>query len=1038
MDHLKFAGVTLGRLDVSLLGPVEVHADGRQLDLGGPQPRAVVAHLALDHGRVVSVERLVARLWGEAPPASPLASLQTTLSRLRRVLEPDRVAGEPPTVIASEPPGYVLRVPADAVDLVRFRELALDGRRAAASALHHEARARFEAALAEWRGPALGGIGPDDVVAPIVLSLEEERLAVIQDRFDVLLALGLHVEAVAELSVAVSEHPLKEGLWSALAIALYRSQRQADALRAIDQARRTLIDELGLDPGPGLRELERRILDQDPALLAVPLVAEPQPPVAPATRSSDARFVGRSEEWGRLVAALDRAERGAPSLVMIEGEAGIGKSAIAERLLAHATDHGWNVALGHCVDGELAPSLWPIVEILRDLGVEVDPGDSARVAANTGRTPVEIADEVLRALDASGSGRRWCILLDDAHWADRPTLDVLMLVCERLRERRVLVITAFRPVATVPESALHDVVGSLIRAPGSERIVLEPLGEVEVAEILRRAASADPTPDAVRMVHARSGGNPFFVGELARLFGEGGIGAGDRVPDAVRDVVRARLAPLPQPTTGLLQLAAVAGERLDVPVLVEASGLDDDAFLDMIDPSIVTRMLVPAPNGELRFAHSLVRDAVLIDIAPLQLARLHRTVADALERKRGTGVDVIETIARHRLAGLPVGDPIRIAEQLVDASAVARWRGAFDTSDELAEQALELVRQTRGSFDVDAVVVRALESIVVNSGKRAGAPAAPEVAVRIDEIARRADCDAGRSLALYVRWWAMDVDPIAGYAELADAAAALADRTPSSFARLLGYHVAGTQAFQEGRIDDATRLLEAAIDAAGFSDPCTLNGFVPNVYLPAMAGIVAQLRGDDSAAQTHVVDRHAAWFRARGRVDPTTSIDIGFTIALVAAIRADAGATRRALIEVDFAGAPPWAAHLANGCGVLEGWAATMLGDSEGPGRALAALDRLDRGVAIRMIRPVFRTFGGQALLHVGDAGARDVLAIAHAETLERGEVWWLAETLRLRSRAERRFGDPEKATALLDEARHVAARQGARLLIDRLAAESD
>ena len=219
----------------------------------------------------------------------------------------------------------------------------------------------------------------------------------------------------------------------------------------------------------------------------------------------------------------------------------------------------------------------------------------------------------------------------------------------------------------------------------------------------------------------------------------------------------------------------------------------------------------------------------------------------------------------------------------------------------------------------------------------------------------------------------MDVDPVDGYAELADVAEALADRTSSSFARLLGYHVAGTQAFQEGRIADATRLLEAAIDAAGFSDSCTLSGFVPNVYLPAMAGIVAQLRGDDDAARTHVVDRHPAWFRARGRVDPTASIDIGFTIALVAALRADPIATRKALVDVDFVGAPFWAAHLANGCSVLEGWAATMLGDREGPGRALAALDRLDRGVATRMIRPAFRTFAGEALLHVDDASARDV-----------------------------------------------------------------
>ena len=234
----------------------------------------------------------------------------------------------------------MLRVPPDAVDVMRFRGLALDGRRAAAAALHSEARRHFEAALAEWRGPALGGIGPDDVVVPIALALDEERLAVVQDRFDVLLALGLHVETIAELSVAVGEQPLREGLWSALAIALYRSQRQADALRAIDQARRTLVDELGLDPGPGLRELERRILDHDPSLLAVPLPAAPVAPAAPQPRASIERFVGRDAEWRCLLAALDRAAHGDPRLVLLEGDAGIGKSSIAERLLEHAVGRG--------------------------------------------------------------------------------------------------------------------------------------------------------------------------------------------------------------------------------------------------------------------------------------------------------------------------------------------------------------------------------------------------------------------------------------------------------------------------------------------------------------------------------------------------------------------------------------------------------------------------------------------------------------------------------------------------------------------------
>lgn len=1025
--------MAVGRVDVRLLGPVEVLADGRPLELGGPQPRAVVAHLALDHGRVVSVERLVARLWGDEPPSAPLASLQTTLSRLRRVLEPERAPGVPPSVIVSEAPGYVLRVPPDAVDLARFRHVALDGRRAAAAALHGEARRYFEAALAEWRGPALGGIGPDEVVGPIAISLEEERLAVVQDRFDVLLALGLHVEAVAELSVAVSEHPLREGLWSALAIALYRSQRQADALRAIDQARRTLIDELGLDPGPGLRELERRILDHDPSLLAVPLpAAPPVPTAAQQPRASTARFVGRETEWSSLLHALDRAADGDSGLVLLEGDAGIGKSSIAERLLAHAAEQGWQTAVGRGVDGDLAPALWPIIELVRAVGGDLERFDRGEGAA--ARTPVEIAEHALGVLDAQAAGGGWCLLVDDLHWADRLTLEVLALLAERMRDRRVLLIGAFRPVVTVPDSPLHDMIGALSRAPGGQRLTLPPLGVDDVAEILRRSTGTTPTPEAVRLVYDRAGGNPFFVGELARLFGERGVPADIGVPDAVRDVVRARLAPLPPLTRTVLQVAAVSGERLDLPVVIAANGLDDEACLDALDPAIVGRMLVADSMDDVRFAHALVRDAVLADIPVLQRARLHRSVADAIERVHGTGVDSIETIARHRLASMPIGDRMLTAQQLVEASNVARWRSAFDSADELAEHALELVRQLPRSDDVDAVEQGALDGIAANEGKRANEPPGAELAARIDGIARRTDSDAARVLAIYVRWWAIDVEPVARFARYADAAEAIAVRTDNRFARILGFHVAALQAFEEGRLDAAAPLVEAAIAAAGGDDPSAYPGNVPAIHTPGVAAFIAQLRGDHAAADVHATQRYAAWFKPRQRVDATLAIDVGFTIGLVAAMRGDAVAARRALLGLDLTEGLDSSAHPGHSCAVIEGWSASMLGDPDGARRAMAAIGRLDNAVVLQILRPAVRTFVGDALLHVGDPRSVEVLARAARDAVERGEVWWLAETLRLRAQAERRFGDATLADGLLEEARRLAAEQGAQLLIDRLA----
>jgi DNA-binding SARP family transcriptional activator len=156
-------------LTVHVLGPVEVHRDGVAVDLGGPQQRAVIAHLAIDVGRVVSVERLIDRLWGDQPPRTPLGTLQSYVSRLRRAVEPAREAGVAPHALVSEAPGYVLRLAPEAVDVHRFTAIVNEARSAAAAGYAAQALGHFDAALALWRGPALAGVGPDEEVRPIVV-----------------------------------------------------------------------------------------------------------------------------------------------------------------------------------------------------------------------------------------------------------------------------------------------------------------------------------------------------------------------------------------------------------------------------------------------------------------------------------------------------------------------------------------------------------------------------------------------------------------------------------------------------------------------------------------------------------------------------------------------------------------------------------------------------------------------------------------------------------------------------------------------------
>jgi DNA-binding SARP family transcriptional activator/tetratricopeptide (TPR) repeat protein len=252
-------------VEFRILGPLEVRDGERVLPLGGPRRRAVLALLLLDTNRVVSVERLVDGVWGDTPPSSALASLQNHLARLRQEL------GER---LVTQPPGYLLRVADGELDLDRFRRLVDDARGAEPPV----AAGRLAEALALWRGPALADLAGEPA-GQAASHLEELRLAALEERIEADLALGRHAALVPELEELVAAEPYRESFRRQLILTLYRSDRQADALEAYTEARRTLVDELGTEPGRELQEIHRAVLQQDPAL-DVPDAAEP-PPVRP-------------------------------------------------------------------------------------------------------------------------------------------------------------------------------------------------------------------------------------------------------------------------------------------------------------------------------------------------------------------------------------------------------------------------------------------------------------------------------------------------------------------------------------------------------------------------------------------------------------------------------------------------------------------------------------------------------------------------------------------------------------------------------------
>jgi DNA-binding SARP family transcriptional activator len=350
-----------------ILGSLEVVERDVVQQLGGAKQRAVLAILIVHRGEPVSGERLADDLWGERPPAIAAKTLQGYVSRLRKTLGED--------VLRTSGRGYVLMLPPGQLDLDHFERLAREGRDALAAGDAACAADRLRGALSLWRGPPLADFTYEPFAQAEVARLEEARLASLEDRIDADLGLGRHRQLVSELEGLVREHPVRERLRGHLMVSLYRAGRQADALDCYRSGRRAMLDELGIEPGRALQELEAAILRHDPAL---------EPPVeASASRRAASSgetagvpvpdqvsrepVLGRAEQLTQLRSGLDEAFDGRGAVFMIGGEAGIGKSRLADELSREARQRRAHVVWGRCWEVGGAPAYWPWVQVLRTL-----------------------------------------------------------------------------------------------------------------------------------------------------------------------------------------------------------------------------------------------------------------------------------------------------------------------------------------------------------------------------------------------------------------------------------------------------------------------------------------------------------------------------------------------------------------------------------------------------------------------------------------------------------------------------------------------
>ena len=581
-------------MEIWVLGTLEASHDGRPLEVRGRLPRRLLSLLALTPGREVPADSLIDGLWGEdAPPGAP-ATLQSHVARLRRDL---------PTadLVRTGRSGYLLDVAADEVDafvLERSVSVAgkalLDGRLEVAS---HT----LERALGLWRGTPYA-----EFAGCLVLEAEADRLCALrldglEQRISADLGRPDVTPPVAELEALVRWHPMRESFWSLLMLAQYRLGRQGEALASYQRARTTLSDELGVDPGPGLRELEQLILAQDP-VLAIQRATAFLPPRPSGSYPEPMALLERAQLLDHLTGLHQEAVAGAGRMVLVHGEAGVGKSALVREWSRGAAQAGTQVLWGACDPLSSPRPLGPLLDMAPSLGPAVT--ELLRSGERDG-----LFEAALEALKDTGPA---VVVVEDLHWTDMSTLDLLRFLARRLETTDLMFILTYRDDQLGPSDPLRVMLGDLASIPVVSRLEVPLLTAAAVATL---AADTGLDPAAL---FQETGGNAFFVTEV--------VASGHlQPPPTVQDAVLARVQRLSPQARLALECAAVIGSRIEPNLLVSMP----EVTADCVDECATAGMLrYDAPHYA--FRHEIVRQSVLSGISPGRLGALHWQALDRL------------------------------------------------------------------------------------------------------------------------------------------------------------------------------------------------------------------------------------------------------------------------------------------------------------------------------------------------------------------------------------------------------------------------
>ncbi|MFA9429329.1 BTAD domain-containing putative transcriptional regulator [Egicoccus sp. AB-alg2] len=721
-------------LRLGVLGELSGSLNGCPIGLGGRRQRAVLAALVIARGEAVPADRLADCVWGEHAPGNPTGALQSYVSHLRRCLEPQAAARTRDGVIAKVGPGYAIRLGLDAVDAWRFERAVASG----ASLPSVDAVAVLDDALGLWRGPAYAEYADEDWARAEVVRLNALRAVARERLLGARLELGDAPLLVSELEALVAEDPLREERWALLVLALYRSQRQADALAALRRARETLAEVLGVDPGPRLRMLERDVLAQSPTL------DPPRPPALVPSRDTDdaairatdvdratspvrvarADLVDRATEAAELSAALSAARTGTGGVVLVEGPAGIGKTRLLSEAARLAAEAGVRLLSARCSRLERTFGFGAVRQLFEP--ALLDPARRADLLVGAAASAAGVFDTVAEERRADGTfavlhGLYWLtvdlaaespllITVDDVQWCDAGSLRFLGYLVRRLEAVPALVVLASR---TGEADADEMLLGELALEPSVSVLRPRPLSREATAVVVRDRLGSDADDAFVSACHQVTSGNPLLLHQLSRALEADGIRPDVVHVDTVRAVgsraiaglVALRLRRLPPTATAVARAVAVLGEGADLVTVAQLAGLTEDAAAAAMDTLL--RCDVLTDRDDLGFAHPLVRDAVYDDLPLGDRQLLHEHAAEILQR-RGGGV---EQVAAHLLRAPRRGRADRVAS-LREAGRTALRRGAPDSAVELLRRAL--AESGEGPEPVDVLVELGLAETFVD------------------------------------------------------------------------------------------------------------------------------------------------------------------------------------------------------------------------------------------------------------------------------------------------------------------------------------